>query len=204
MALGDSWTQLKTDIANWLNRSDLTSSIPDFITLGENRVYGDLRIACMETALSATISSGVISVPTDYKSLKFAYVEGTPAKSLVRKDAEWILANYPTRSASGKPGFIARQGENFIFGPYPDSTYTIKGTYYAKLYRLGSDNLVNWFTINAPEVILYASLAEAADYLQDAEALQKWTAKYAQVRDRVQRENDNEEFSGSPLAMSNR
>ena len=202
MALGDSFTQIKTDIANWLKRDDLTSAIPDFLTLAENRLARELRIRPMETALSSTISNGVIAVPSGYQALKYAYVDGNPVQWLERKDAEWIYANYPTRAAQSKPAYIAREADNFIFGPYPDSTYTIKGVYYKKLDALSVSNTTNWFTANAPDLLLFASLCEAEPYLMNDSRTVLWEQKYAAIRDRVQRENDSEEFSGSPIAAT--
>ena len=43
MALG-TYSELKTSIANYLNRDDLTAVIPDFITLTENRLDRELRV----------------------------------------------------------------------------------------------------------------------------------------------------------------
>lgn len=40
-----NYTELKTSIANYLNRNDLTNVIPDFITLTEDRLNRDLRVA---------------------------------------------------------------------------------------------------------------------------------------------------------------
>jgi hypothetical protein len=200
-----SYSELKTAIKNWLKRgTDLDSYTADFIALGEARIYRDLRIRCMETAISSTIASGVIAVPTRYRDLKFAYVNGTPVCSLERKDAEWIYYNYPTRSSDGKPRFIAREGESFIFGPYPDSDYTIKGIAYCALAALSDGNPTNWFTTNAPDLLLFASLCEVAPFLQHDDRIPLWERKYDIVRERIQREDENEEFSGSPLAATSR
>ena len=43
MALA-TYTELKSSIANYLNRSDLTSTIPDFISLTEGKLNRDLLI----------------------------------------------------------------------------------------------------------------------------------------------------------------
>lgn len=199
-----SWTTLKTAVGDWLHRSDLTSVIPDFITFGEARIYRDMRLACMETALSSAISSGVIAVPSGYIELKHAYVNSTPVQWLQRKDPEWIYANYPTRSADGSPIAIAREGSNFIFGPYPDSGYTIKGIYYKHLDALSGSNETNWFTANAPDLLLFASLCEAEPYLQNDPRIAIWEKKYDQVRARIQNDDDQEAYSGSVLAISAR
>jgi hypothetical protein len=195
-----TYAELQTAISNRLGRrTDLTSYLPDYITLGEARIYRELRVRQMETSFSTAISSGVIALPTSYRALKFAYVNGTTAKKLQRKDAEWIYTNYPTRSADGEPRFIAQEASNFIFGPYPDDTYTIKGVYYKALAALSTG--VNWLLTDAPDLILYASLAEAGDDLQDDRAAM-WAAKYEQAKQAVQLESDKEEFSGSVLSMT--
>jgi hypothetical protein len=202
MAAITDFTTLKTEVAAWLNRTDLTNEIPGFIQLGENRIYRDLRVRQMETALSSAISSGVIATPTGYVEMKYAYINGSPMVKMQRKDAEWIYHNYPTRSADGTPKFFAREAETFIFGPYPDSAYTVKGVYYKKLPALSGSNTTNWLTSDVPDLILFASLCEAAPYLVNDERVALWEKKYAQIKDRVQRNDDNEEFSGSPLSAT--
>lgn len=202
MSLFDSYSQGKADVATWLHRDDLTTIIPDFIRMGELRIYRDLRIRAMEAALSSAIASGVVAVPSGYVAMKFAYVDGSPIQKLERKDAEWIHHNYPTRSADGKPKFFARDRDSLIFGPYPDSTYTVKGAYYKRLDALSDSNTTNWFTANAPDLLLFASLLEAADYAQDQGQVPLWQAKYDAIGSRIQREDDAEEFSGSPLAAT--
>lgn len=201
MALA-TYTDLKAAIATWLNRTDLTTYIPDFIALAEERIYRDLRIKAMETAFSTTIASGVIALPTDYIELKNAYVDGSPVYLLERASLEDIYSMYPTRSTSGKPLYIAREGDNFIFGPYPDSTYTIKGTYYKKLAALSAANETNWLTSGASSLILFGALAEAAPFLKDDQRLAIWEGKFqTQLRD-VQRADRREALRGSSLTMS--
>jgi hypothetical protein len=197
-----TYSGLKTAVANWLNRTDLTSYIPDFIALAEERIYRDLRIKAMETAFSSTVASGVIALPTDYLELKSAYVDGSPIYFLERASLEDIYSKYPTRAAGGKPLYIAREGENFIFGPYPDAAYTIKGIYYKKLPALSDSNTTNWLTSSAPSLILFGALTEAAPFLKDDARLAIWEGKFqTQMRD-VQRADKREALRGSSLTMS--
>jgi hypothetical protein len=195
-----TYAELVTAAGNWLHRgTSLDALIPDFITLAENRIYRELRVRQMETAMSITITSGVAAIPSGYRELKYAYIDGTPVGKLERKDSEWIHLNYPTRSADGKPRYIARDAGNFIFGPYPSDGYTLKGTYYKRLAALAT---TNWLTDDAPDLILWATLCEAAPYIVDDERVPLWENKYAIAKQRVQRESDDEEFSGSPLAST--
>lgn len=197
-----SYSELQTAVINRLHRANLTALVPDFIALGEARIYRDLRVRCMETALNSAISAGVVALPSGYVELKHAYVEGSPIRKLQRKTPDFIYTKYPTRSSDRCPVYIAREAENFIFGPYPDSAYTVKGIYYKRLTALSDSNSTNWFTANAPDLLLFAALVEAADHVSNDAALMKWEGKYNQVKDRIQAESDGEEFSGSSLSMS--
>lgn len=195
------YASLQTAVANWLHRP-VDDVIADLITFGEARIYRDVRVAAMETALSDTIASGVLAVPSGYIEMKHARIDGSPTGKLERKDAEWIYANYPTRSATSKPKFFAREGQSFIFGPYPDSNYTVKGSYYKRLAALSDSNTTNWLITDAPDLILFAALCEAEPYRMNDERTILWEKKYAQVKERIQRQDLDEEFSGSPLAAT--
>lgn len=61
-----SYSALQSVIADQLARSDLTTQIPDFITLFEAEAARKLRIRPMETTTSLTTTSGVVSLPSDY------------------------------------------------------------------------------------------------------------------------------------------
>lgn len=197
-----SYSTLKTNIANYLNRSDLTSYLDTFIDFAEARIYRELRIQAMEQSLSSAISSGVVAVPTGYLDMKFAYIDGSPVQPLQRKSLEFIYDRYPSRAADGKPKYFSREGSSFIFGPYPDSAYTMKGVYYKSLDGLSDSNTTNWFTTNAPDLLLFAALCEAEPFLKNDGRIPMWEAKYNAVKNDVQSNDNRERYSGSALSMS--
>jgi hypothetical protein len=199
-----TYAELQTALEGWLHRSNLDSQITDFIALAEARIYRNLRIRAMETQLSAAIASGVVAVPTGYIEMKHARIDGAKPVALTRKNDEWIYANYPTRSADGLPKFFAREADSFIFGPYPDSAYTVKGVYYKRLAALSDSNTSNWFTENAPDVLLFGALCEAAPYCRDDTRIPLWEAKFNDVMGQLAKEDRDEDVSGSPLSMTAR
>jgi hypothetical protein len=71
MALG-TFTELKDAIADWLDRSDLTARIPDFITLAEARVNRDVRIRPMEvrSTMETTASQRYFNLPGGYLQMR--------------------------------------------------------------------------------------------------------------------------------------
>lgn len=194
-----TFSTLKSAAADWLDRDDIGDAIETMIGLAEARIYRELRIRAMESALSVSISSGVAAVPADYQELRFAYLDTTPVQHLQISDPEWLYAIYPTRSASGAPQYISREGLNFIFGPYPDSGYTLKGIYYASLTAMSVSNETNWFTANAPDLLLYGTLAHSALYLGQDARLDSWEAAYQEAKNRVVAQDKQERY---PRGMS--
>lgn len=200
MALS-TYANLTSAITNWLKRSDLTSYLDDFVTLGESRIYNDLRIRQMETVVASTVASGVIAVPSSYVELKDARISSlSPNVKLTRKSAQWIYEYYPYRSAAGTPSFIARDGSNFILGPYPDSGYVITINFYNKLTALSS--ATNTIYTTYPGLWLFASLSETAPFLKDDPRIPVWERKYQELLAKVQAESDREEWSGSDLRIT--
>lgn len=198
----NTYATLKTAVASWLSRSDLTSYIPDFVAFAEARVNREMRLRAMETALDGSIASGVIAVPTDYLELKHAYINASPVQYLQRKEPEWMYQKYPARSADGLPKYIAQEGGNFIFGPYPDAAYQVKGIYFAKFDTMSADADTNWLLTNHPQVYLFAALAESAPFIGDDERITLWEQKYQAEKQLVLDADRRERYSGSTLSMT--
>jgi hypothetical protein len=197
-----TYSELQAAVKNWLKRgTELDSYLADIILAGEKRIFRKLRVRAMEEALSSTISSGTIALPTGYVDLKFAYIDGSPVQNLQRKSADWMYLNYPTRASDGKPKFIAREGTNFIFGPYPDSGYTVKGVYYKRLTAVASS--ANTLFTDNPDLYLFAALAESSLFLgQDDNRPKIWEAKFNEILRDVQNEDSDEGTSGGVLSMT--
>lgn len=196
-----NYASLKSGIANWLdvNSTDLSSEIDDLIMVGEKRIFREARTRNMEVALSGTISSGVMAIPTDYVALKNVRLNISPVVELERRSAEWIYANYGYQSSSGIPKYIARDGSNFVFGPYPDSGYAVVGTYYARLDSIAS-SVTALFTA-VPDLYLMAALAEADVIVGRDDRLPIWESKYQKILADVNGEDKTEDQSGSSLQM---
>lgn len=191
-----------TSLAFRTGDTTFTTILPDLIRLAEARICRDVRSHEMETAYSGAIASGVIAVPTGFLGWKNVYVNSSSVQALQTKTLDWVFQNYPTRSADGLPKFIARNGSNFEFGPYPDSTYTIKGTYWAKPTAV--ETTWNALATAYPELYLFATLCEATEYIRDKEMLARFEAKYSEIVESISQQNNEIEFSGAPLAVTAR
>ena len=176
MAVITNYATLQTAVGDYLARDDLTSYIPNFIQNTENKLYRTLNLRNEETALSVSISSGVAAVPADFKALKFAYYNETPVRLLQWVAIEELYRDYPDRSDTGSPSIISREGSNFVFGKVA-SDGTLTGIYYAKQDPLRTTD-PSWYVTNAPEVLLYGSLLEAAPFIHNDARLPVWQTLY--------------------------
>ena len=198
MALS-TYSDLTGAVASWLHRSDLTSIIPDFVRLGEMRIYREVRCKAMEKALSVALVSGVATVPSDYLELKFSYLDGTPIKPLTGASAPQLYAKYPLRSGSGEPVMIARDGSNFVFGPFPGTGYTVKGIYYAQPTAI--ETAVDTLFTKSPDLYLFAALCESAPYTKSPD-VQLWETKYQNIINQLNVQDAGENASGSCMRVT--
>jgi hypothetical protein len=201
MAIITNYATLQTAIGDYLGRSDLSGFYPNFTQNAETLIYKNLRIRAMETALSVTISSGVAAIPTSpaLLELKYAYVDVSPVQVLDRVPPDMIRARWPVRSGGSIPRDIAIEGANFIFGPNPGN-YTIKGIYYAQFSALSGSNTTNWFTTNAPDLLLYGSLLQAEPFIKNDPRLPVWEALFRASYDAVANEEKRQRSSGGSIA----
>jgi hypothetical protein len=54
-----------------------------------------------------------------------------------------------------------------MIAPTPDAAYNFEILYYERIQPLDSSNQTNWFTIYAPQALLYGSLVEASMFLKN-------------------------------------
>lgn len=203
MAAVSSYSTLKTAIADWLARGDLTGFIDNFIQnweedfLREPQNFG----RWMEADLSVVIASSVAAVPADYLGLKYAYVNGSPSSRLDRMSLNQTLGTYPRGGRTDIPRWITRGGSNFLFGPEPNSGYTIKGWYWAKpvlIRSYAADAVGHWLMINAPDLAIYGSLLQAEPFLMNDKRVALWQTMYDRQLQSYRNLNCNENVSGSP------
>jgi len=79
-----TYSELKTAIANFLARDDLTSVIPDFISLAEGRLSRELETRSQEKRATATLTVGdeYTALPTDLRELRMVKLNGDPEQVL--------------------------------------------------------------------------------------------------------------------------
>jgi len=70
MAAVTNQATLRTTLADWLNRSDLTNAqLDQFIEMGEAKIYELLRVPALEKITLFTVTNSRITIPSDFVEL---------------------------------------------------------------------------------------------------------------------------------------
>jgi hypothetical protein len=127
-----------------------------------------------------------------FKELRYV---GETNYTLQPKPLEWIRAQ--VSDTAGSPRYFAVTGSQVVCWPEAGS---IQGTYYEVIPDLAT-NSTNWLLTRHPDLYLFASLVEAALYMQDDSRIPLWAEKASALLDAVQRSDDKDQFDGGILAI---
>lgn len=192
-----TFSELKTAVANWLDRSDLTDRIPEFIALAEARHRRDFKIRRMETRVTANTIADTefYTLPDNYVAMRNIQLNTDPKTSL-----EYLTPEQMDRvragSTTGKPKAYSIIGNTFQLRPIPDSVYEIEMLYYKYFTGLSDSNTTNDMLTYHPDAYLYAVLLEAEPYLQNDKRVQLWVAAYELAKKGIIDSNERDRHSG--------
>jgi hypothetical protein len=197
-----TYSDLKTSIAGYLARSDLTNQIPDFITFAENRLRRELRVRQMlKSVTTATVSGdSTVEVPSDFLEIRDFVVLTNPIQPLSYSSPS-TLSNDPRASEVGVPKSYTILANEFLLSPSPDGVYTLRLLYYSAPPYMSNSNASNVFLNVAPDALLYAALLEAEPYLMNDGRVNTWGTMYDRAISSLTRSDENTQYSGVPLAM---
>ncbi len=223
-----NYSELQVTIADWLNRSDLTAVIPDFIELVDARLNrlqltrevkelflddgtGDLGFNAFVPA-SGPVPVAPIPLTesmTNLRSLVLFGVEdadapGTfnpPIRAPVVKlvSLEQIYASRSFNTRARQPLEAAVLPDRIVLSPLPDAVYRWQIT--VEVHEPLSDaNTTNTVLTTAPDVYLYGALTEAAPYLKDDPRAPVWEQRFLQGVVELEQLRDRTEWPNTPIA----
>jgi hypothetical protein len=204
MAIG-TFAQLKTAAANWLDRSDLTDRIPEFISLAEARFNRVLRIRDMEavsTSISTVAGTREYSLPTRFVQMKEFHLTTDPLTPLSYITPE-MMTRMQAGSSKSKPQVFTIIADNVRLGPNPDAVYTTSMLYYQAFAALSDSATTNDMLTNNPDVYLYGTLLEAEPFIMNDERVPLWLAAFEKAVGDIQNQDNKDRHSGSQLRVMN-
>ena len=199
-----TYTELKTSLANWLNRSDLTTEIgDDFIKLTEADLNSKLRVRAMIAQVNITVDAETAALPTDFLQIRNFYILSGQTKTPLVYTTPASMDTTSGTSTTGKPTTFTILGDTLRFSPKPDATYTAVMNYFKKFPALSSTNATNYILASHPAIYLYGSLFHAANFLGgiNPQQVQTWQQMYATALERLELNDREDEYNGSPLQV---
>ncbi len=200
----NTFTTLKTAVADFLNRDDLTSAIDNFIALSESQINRDIRHWKMESRSNGQQDPGdeYSQVPADWmETIRFHITDnGTSPINLISR-AVMSDKRASNEDATGTPTHYTHADGQFQLYPTPSSTTNTELLYYAKTTALSVSNEDNWLLLEAPDVYLYGALLHSAPYLGEDERVAIWAQMYSAAVSQLNQSSENARYSGSGLKL---
>ena len=192
---------LQQDVRRYLERGNAADTtvfeqIPRLINLAERRIALELKIEGFLVPVSATLQAdlAVYDKPDRWReTVSFSIGAGENGEQrtvLFPRGYEYCRTFWPDATQTDQPQFYADYDyTHWLVAPTPDTNYTFEVLYYERVQPLDSSNQTNWFTIYAPQALLYGSLLQAMPFLKNDERIPMWQGQYKLIMDTLMAED---------------
>ncbi len=208
MAVAMTYSSLITTIQAYLqvnnNNSPAIANIPTFVALAQARIPREMKLLGFRSEVTGnfdggTQNSGLMSKPSDWrKTIAFYVATGSDVNvhtPILQRDYSYIRTVYSDPSLRGTPRFYGDADyQHWLVQPSPSSSMAYKICYYSTLTQLDNTAQTNWLTVNAPDLLLYASLLEAVPFLKVDERIPVWQGLYQNAKTALQAQDIGEKY----------
>ena len=182
-----TYDSLVADISSYLERTDTATleKIPTFIMLAEQVIAAEIKFLGNLTVNQSNMvqNQAVIAKPARWhKTVSMNVTVGGVRQPVLLRKYEYLREYWPDPTDTDVPKFYCDYDyTHWLVAPTPDSAYTFEVLYYERIQPLDSSNQTNWFTIYAPQALLYGSLLQAMPFLKNDERMPMWQAQYQNI-----------------------
>jgi hypothetical protein len=190
-----TYDSLVSDIQQYLERSDdaTVAQIPRFVMLAEQVIASQIKFLGNLTVNTSAmvVASDTISKPARWhKTVSINITVGGVRNPVLLRKYEYLREYAPNPATLGLPKFYADYDyTNWLVAPTPDVAYNFEVLYYERVQPLDSSNQTNWFTIYAPQALLYGSLLQAMPFLKNDERMGMWQQQYDLIINTLKQED---------------
>jgi hypothetical protein len=182
-----TYDSLVADISSYLERTDQATleKIPTFIMLAEQVIAAEIKFLGNLTPMQSTLvaNQAVIDKPARWhKTVSMNVTVGGVRQPVFLRKYEYLREYWPNPTQTDAPKYYADYDyTHWLIAPTPDDDYAFEVLYYERIQPLDSSNQVNWFTIYAPQALLYGTLLQAMPFLKNDERIPMWQAQYDKI-----------------------
>ena len=202
-----TYDSLVDDISTYLERTDAATlaKIPTFIMLAEQVIASQIKfLGNLTVQTSAMVANqNIVDKPARWhKTVSMnVTVAGQRYPVLLRK-YEYLREYWPDPAETSVPKFYCDYDyTHWLVAPTPASAYNFEVLYYERIQPLDSSNQTNWFTIYAPQALLYGTLLQAMPFLKNDERTPLWQAQYDQIMQTLMAEDKLRMADRQAIAM---
>lgn len=176
-----TYAELQAAVADWVERSDLTTRLPTFIANAEAKVNRVLRERQQQGQSTASVDTALSALPTDFREVITVQARASGAEPYSKLDPapSDVVATYDDDAGlTGRPRFWGLIGDQILLYPTPEQAYTVLLTYFKKVPALSDAATSNWLLVEGPDVYLDGSLAAFYEWDRDFEAANRYWQKF--------------------------
>lgn len=198
-----TYDELKANIAARADRTDLDDVIPDFIRIAELDIARSVRAMWNQKRAYAVPDSGFVAFPNDYLELVNIQFTSGDNRYTLEQVSPHLIDQISASNSAGIPRYYAVHDNQLEIRPSfaSDSTTELEITYYFMPEHLAEGVQTNEILDNAPDMLLYRSLAEAHDYMFDEQRVSKYMQLYERALADIRRSQHKAKWSGVPLRI---
>ncbi len=195
-----TYAELQTAVANWLNRTDLTSRIPEFISLAEARINRELRVRRMLQRSYATATTEFLELPDDWAGMRGMNITvGGVRQALNYRSPEMMDIRHTAET--GPPVMYTILGDEVQLAPGPDTSYRVDMAYFQSVPALSDSATTNWLLTTHPDLYLFGASAEGCRYLKDREGYVDDITRFSEALADIHRTDKRDKYGEGPLAI---
>lgn len=193
MAL-ETYADLQTAVAKWLNRKDLTAQIPDFIRLAEVEMNRELHCRQMVETMNVSLSGEDFYLPCDFAGVQSLRLNGTPTTGL-----DYVTpADLDDCFGVGRP-YRYTITDRIVLDPAPDATYEARIRYRKRIPALSTARRCNWLLEHHPDAYLAGAVMNGFLYLEDDARASTWASKFGAA---IQAINEDDKRQAFPVKVN--
>lgn len=180
-----NYSELQTAVAGWLNRSDLSARIPEFIANAEAEFNRTLRLPDMIVVNSSFFAtSRYTPLPADFLQIERLVLLSGASRDPLR----YIGGDADAEIEDGSPGMpraYSIRGTSLELLPVPSQSEQLEMSYWARIPSIATE-ATNFLLSASPDLYLYRSCLEGAMFMQDEKRTTYFQGLYDRVIQQVQ------------------
>ena len=195
-----TYDEIKTKVAVYLNRTDLTSQMDMFIDLTESDINKVIKHQDLIKRANAVAETQYTQLPSDWSRVINVELNTSDHTTLLQQSTESLdLKRTSIDNVSGRPEYFAITDNAIELCPTPDTNYELQLTYYANIPELSSTNTTNVVSDKFPDVYIYGCCKHASVFLMEDERVGMFQTLFDKALEEVRLQQERASFGVGSL-----